>query len=316
MSGEERALCGLFHVDRFPIPEESAREIVGLRPLDRIAEHLRELVTVQQERRVVALTSGSTTTITVASVLDGDVAGLFDASVFPAHVKPGMTYESTAGLVQGFPISPGSGLLGLRFTPMDRTNMEPGRYRNNVAASAVSVFDILRSSWAAVDQPGPLGLGAGTDPRAIPHWLNFFGPDREHEARALADQFGVELERRPWGGFVVQCWEDPFDPPVQDVATRAGSSRGEHVFANLASLVAGCRVEEPPGSLGRLSVFEAVDGACVVGLPVLSLETGHAFAESLSVDDALAALEEAERELARLGLEGEPGLFVVWQEVA
>lgn len=83
----------------------------------------------------------------------------------------------------------------------------------------LDVFDVLEPPWGCADLFDRIGFGTDTNPKEHVHWLNFYGPDNEARARALADDIGVEVDEREWGGFVVQAWEDPFDPPEEHKPT-------------------------------------------------------------------------------------------------
>lgn len=90
-----------------------------------------------------------------------------------------------------------------------------------------------------------IGWNKPFDPRSRAHWLHFFGEDADRQLAELKDLLGGEplsIERRPWGGLVVQNWENPFFPQERKgglVAARrttpAGKERRETAGAVLAA---------------------------------------------------------------------------------
>lgn len=79
----------------------------------------------------------------------------------------------------------------------------------------VAIFDVLEPPWGCADLFDRIGFGTDTDPKQHVHWLNFYGPEHQDEAHALADELGVDVDERDWGGLLVQAWQDPFDPPEE-----------------------------------------------------------------------------------------------------
>lgn len=104
---------------------------------------------------------------------------------------------------------PGGRVLGLAFSPSSFGPKSPPEARAFVVDRFVAAFDVLRPAWGYADASKRMGFEG--KPPAARHWLEFHGPEREADARA-AEKEGARVERRPWGGFVVRRWDDPFKP--------------------------------------------------------------------------------------------------------
>lgn len=176
---------------------------------------------------------------------------------------------------------------GLEAGPSDRVrsfHVQPSslsprslpRRKRLVAERLIEVFDVLQPSVGIADTPYRLPEAVRPE-EGHRNWLTFLGPDRGDEARALADPPGAELHERDWGGYVIQAWEDPFEPEgpaVPGTNLRAWFVEPSGVQPNACRLLAGVSVDEPWDEEGRplLELFLEGDlGPQPIGLHVESV---------------------------------------------
>lgn len=206
----EHVLAALFTIQPGKLPEQGTQRLFREVLPDKTERASPDLIEERVRKRSAAFEDGS-----LSSIPYQDPSEDWIGRIHLDLLRPDQNRERSFGPsfeAEGRPLG-----MALQRRYNERGSLkETGQF---FRSRMLAVFDVLQPPWGCADLFDRIGFGTDKNPKDEVHWLNFYGPDDELQARALADELGVEVDERDWGGFVVQAWEDPFDPPEENQPT-------------------------------------------------------------------------------------------------